>query len=91
MGQQPTQLRLRSRADNGSVGVRCLTRDGDNGVLRGLRDFLRTRMRMSHIYQPVMIKELLQLTVAGKGCKSLQIPVLMHSPLEPAQCICDTD
>lgn len=27
---------------------------------RTLRDFLRTRMGMSHIYQPVMIKELLQ-------------------------------
>src|SRR5262245_53309063 len=25
-----------------------------------LRDFIRSRMRMSHIYQPVMIKELLQ-------------------------------
>src|SRR6476659_7028136 len=25
-----------------------------------LRDFIRRRMRMSHIYQPVMIKELLQ-------------------------------
>jgi ATP adenylyltransferase len=25
-----------------------------------LRDFIRKRMRMSHIYQPVMIKELLQ-------------------------------
>ena len=24
-----------------------------------LRDFIRKRMRMSHIYQPVMIKELL--------------------------------
>ena len=26
----------------------------------GLRDFIRTRMRMSHIYQPVMIKKLLE-------------------------------
>jgi hypothetical protein len=25
-----------------------------------LRDFILTRMRMSHIYQPVMIKELIQ-------------------------------
>ena len=25
-----------------------------------LRDFIQTRMRMAHIYQPVMIRELLQ-------------------------------
>ena len=30
-----------------------------------LRDFIRKRMRMSHIYQPVMIKELL--TSGGKS------------------------
>src|SRR3954470_2690036 len=30
-----------------------------------LRDFIRNRMRMSHIYQPVMIKELL--TSGGKS------------------------
>ena len=30
------------------------------GSFEDLRDFIRTRMRMSHIYQPVMIKELLQ-------------------------------
>jgi ATP adenylyltransferase len=43
------------------VGVHSSTQDGDMASsFKDLRDFLRKRMRMSHIYQPVMLKELLQ-------------------------------
>ena len=32
-----------------------------------LKDFLQVRMRMSHVYQPLMIRELL--TVGGRDCR----------------------
>jgi len=42
------------------------TPEGNSGVLSSFRrDFILTRMRMSHIYQPVMIRELLK--SAGKA------------------------
>jgi hypothetical protein len=61
MEQQLTQLKQRSRTANGSMAVPFEPRRvAVASSFEHLRDFIRGRMRMAHIYQPVMIKELLQ-------------------------------
>jgi hypothetical protein len=66
MVQQLGPLKPRSRAANGSMVDHSSIPAGENGLLLKmassfdhLRNFIGERMRMSHIYQPVMIRELL--------------------------------
>jgi uncharacterized membrane protein len=44
---------------------------------RRFRDFIQKRMRMSHIYQPVMIRELLK-----SGGKASDLPQLIAATAE---------
>jgi hypothetical protein len=61
MEQRPTQLKLQLRAADGSMAIRYLTRDVTMATsFKHLRDFIEKQIRMSHIYQPVMIEELLE-------------------------------
>src|SRR6478736_3165766 len=66
MEQRLTPLKPRSRAANGSMADHSSIPAGKVvSSFEHLRDFIRKRMRMAHIYQPVMIKELL--TSGGKS------------------------
>src|SRR5215469_5724874 len=61
MEQPLTKWKRRSRTANGSTVGPFSTPEGNvASSFEHLRDFIRKRMRMSHIYQPVMIKELLK-------------------------------
>src|SRR5215469_11292874 len=60
MEQPLTKWKRRSRTANGSTVGPFSTPEGNvASSFEHLRDFIRKRMRMSHIYQPVMIRELL--------------------------------
>jgi ATP adenylyltransferase len=40
----------------------------ESSIFGSLRDFLQNKMRMSHVYQPIMIKKLLE----RGGCATVQ-------------------
>src|SRR5262249_20013210 len=61
MQQRPSQSKRRSRMANGSTAAPFSILEDKSGLIfRASSRFIQKRMRMAHIYQPVMIRELLQ-------------------------------